>query len=198
MKVLPILLLLAGQFWETKAPADWSEAELNQLLTDSPWAQMMPAPGPGGDAPPVQVMVATAAPIEKAQAEWDRRFTKKKPAPGPNLMKEEYLTWLEDNRATQIVLAIATPNKNNAFGDDREMRSMQDESVMIVGRKKYKITGYFPPAPGDPYLRLAFPREVRATDKKVTFDLYVPGVAIPYRSAEFSVKDMMLDGKLEM
>lgn len=32
-------LLLAAEFWETKAPEDWTPEEVEQLLTDSPWSQ---------------------------------------------------------------------------------------------------------------------------------------------------------------
>jgi hypothetical protein len=60
------------------------------------------------------------------------------------------------------------------------------------------MTGHFPPTAGDRFLRLAFPREVQATDKTVVFDLYLPGVPNPYREAEFQVKDMLVNGKLEM
>jgi hypothetical protein len=60
------------------------------------------------------------------------------------------------------------------------------------------MTGHFPPSAGDPYLRIAFPREVTANDKSVNFELYVPGVGIPFRSVEFRVKDMTVKGKLEI
>jgi hypothetical protein len=194
MKHLAFLLLFSAQFWETKPPADWSEAELNKLLTDSPWAQMVAAPG-SSSATPVQVFIATANPIEQAELEWDRRHTKKKSE--PDTMKEEYRAWLKENRAGQIILAIAVRNVN-AFSEGQESKTMENESVMVIGRKKYKMTGYFPPSAGDPYLRLAFPREVKPSDKRVTFDLYIPGIGIGYRSAEFSVKDMIVNGKLEM
>jgi len=69
---------------------------------------------------------------------------------------------------------------------------------MRIGKKKFKMTGHFPPSPRDPYLRLAFPREAQATDKSVVFDLYLPGVPIPYREVEFKVKDLLVNGKLEM
>jgi hypothetical protein len=69
---------------------------------------------------------------------------------------------------------------------------------MRVGRKRFKMSGYFPPSPGDPYLRLAFPREVTSSDKILTFDLYLPGVPIPFRKAEFTLKDMLWKGKLEL
>ena len=51
---------------------------------------------------------------------------------------------------------------------------------------------------GMPYLRLAFPRQVELNDKKLYFDLYIPGVPSPFRSAEFTLKDMVVAGKLEL
>ncbi len=75
---------------------------------------------------------------------------------------------------------------------------MEEDSVMHVGRKKIKMTGHFPPTATDPYLRLAFPRQVSPTDKSVSFELYLPGVPNPFREAEFKVKDMVVNGKLEM
>ncbi len=192
MKHLAVLLWLAAPFWETTAPADWSETQLKSFLTDSPWAQLVEG---RGAAPTIQVLDATAGPIVQAEAEWDRRFTKKKTE--PDLMKEEYFAWLQDNRDKQIVLAISA-GKSAQLSDENEIRKMEEQSVMQVGRKKYKMTGHFPPSEGDPYLRIAFPREVTAGDKTVTFELYVPGVGIPFRSVEFTVKDMIVKGKLEI
>ena len=194
MKYLALLFWLAAPFWETAAPADWSDSQLKGLLTDSPWAQLVGATG-SSSARAIQVLVATAGPIEQGELEWDRRFTKKKAE--PDLMKEEYRVWLQDNRATHIVLAISAA-KNDQLSDESEIRRMEEQSVMIVGRKKYKMTGHFPPSAGDPYLRIAFPREVTAADKSVNFELYVPGVGIPFRSVEFRVKDMTVKGKLEI
>lgn len=190
-----VLLLFAGPFWESKAPEKWSDPELQALLADSPWAQMAAAPG-NSIAPPVQVYLATAGPIEKAERERDRRAALKKP-PADDPLAADYREWLEENRGKQIVLAAAIA-KNDGLDDEGEIRRMENECVMRVGKKKYKITGHFPPSPGDPYLRLVFPREVQATDKSVVFELYLPGVPIPYREAEFRVKDMLVDGKLEM
>jgi hypothetical protein len=39
---------------------------------------------------------------------------------------------------------------------------------------------------------------VTAADKSVIFELYLPGVPIPYRSAEFKLRDMVMNGKLEI
>ena len=35
----PLLARPAIEFWETRAPKDWTEDERKQLLTDSPWAR---------------------------------------------------------------------------------------------------------------------------------------------------------------
>ena len=50
----------------------------------------------------------------------------------------------------------------------------------------------------DPVLRLIFDREVKPSDKTVTFRMYLPGLNFPEREVEFRVKDLMFQGKLEM
>ena len=197
--LLLTLAFFAAPFWETKAPADWDDSELQRMLTDSPWAQMVTAPDQG-DAPVVQIYLATAAPMEAGEHERDLRAKRRRPpgAPAPeDQLGEEYRAWLGDNRGTQIVLSVRIAN-NAAFFDEQETHRMEEESVMRVGRKKFKMTGHFPPTASDPYLRLAFPRRVESSDKTVLFDLYLPGVAMPFREAEFTVKNMIVKGKLEM
>lgn len=195
MKWAAVLFLFAAPFWESKAPEQWSDDQLRALLTDSPWAQMAMAPG-SSVAVPVQVYLATAATMDQAERESERRASKLHP-PADDPLVADYRGWLEENRAKQIVLAIGV-TKNDVLSDEGEIRRMENECVMRVGKKKFKMTGHFPPSPGDRFLRLAFPREVRAADKSVVFELYLPGVPIPYREAEFKVKDMLVDGKLEM
>jgi hypothetical protein len=192
-------LLLAGDFWSDKSPEKWSDQELIKLMTDSPWAQMVPAPG-GLNAPGMQLYLATAAPLDLAEHERERRYRLRHPKTtdeAGDILVQEYRTWLAENHTTQIVVAIGV-GQAGAFANEQETRRMEQESVMRVGRKKYKMTGHFPPSAGDPYLRLAFPREVTAKDKAVTFELYVPGVSMGGRSVEFTIKDMILKGKLEM
>jgi hypothetical protein len=197
MKWFAVLFLFAAPFWEAKTPTDWTERELQLLLTDSPWAQMMDAPGKAGSNP-VQIFLATAAPIEQAEHQWDLRFKKKRPGDAPpDTMNEEYRAWLAENRARQIVVAVAV-NLPQALSNEQEIHRMEEECVMRVGRKKFKMSGHFPPSPADPYLRLAFPREVKASDKTVIFEMYLPGVPIPFRQAEFQVKDMLLKGELQI
>ncbi|HVO99685.1 MAG TPA: hypothetical protein VMT15_16550 [Bryobacteraceae bacterium] len=199
MKLAAILFLLSASIWETKAPADWTDDELVRLFTDSPWAQMVEAPGTKeshGEA--VQMYLASAAPMQEAEKERERRYLRK--ANGPvqeDPMAAEERIWMEDNRAEQIVIAIRI-QRAQEFDDSREVRRMEDECVMRVGRRKSKMAGHFPPTAHDPYLRIAFPRQMTESDKSVTFELYVPGARPPFRSAEFRLKDMMWKGKLEL
>jgi hypothetical protein len=201
---LLLLTLLAGPFWESKAPGAWTDEELLQLLTDSPWAQAMGVSVPSQGAPVLQVYIATAGPIDVAERERDLRAKRRAPAqrqpenpPDGDSLAAEYRVWLEENHSTQIVLAVRMEN-NRGFSDEKETRRMEEDSVMRVGRKRFKMTGHFPPSTGDPYLRLAFPRQVTLADKAVSFDLYLPGVAIPFRTVDFKVKDMIVRGRLEI
>jgi hypothetical protein len=193
--------LYAAPFWQTKPPAQWDDRELLEMLTDSPWAQMAQGPGKVSPAAPVLIFFATAAPMKIAERERDRRAQLKLPlakrSSEPDPLVEEYRAWLEENRAGQIVVAVLIPN-TAAFSDQREVRKMEDESTLQVGRRKLKMTGHFPPSAGDPYLRLAFPRQVALSDKSIVLDLYLPGIPSPYRQAQFTVKDMVVDGKLEL
>lgn len=190
-----MFFFLAQPFWETKPPEQWTGVEIETMRHFSPWAQ------PAGPLPEVVVYLATAAPIEQAEAELRLRL-KKNPRPMDQL-DADIVEYLRDNRERNFVLAIAYPPTRPAafiagLGDARENKKMEEESVMVIGRKTYKIVGHFPPTPSDPVLRLIFPREVRTSDKSVLFRLYLPGINFPEREAEFRVKDLMYQGKLEM
>src|SRR5579862_7979503 len=119
--LFPFLLLAAAPFWEAKAPADWSDPELQALLSDSPWAQVVSGPGTAG--PAVQVFLATASPMEQAERERERRAklrAKPRATPEPeDSTAAEYRDWLEQNRASHIVVAVRIP-ATNAFSDERE------------------------------------------------------------------------------
>jgi hypothetical protein len=189
------LFLFADPYWVSKPPAQWSDAELLALLSNSPWAEPVDSPVP--NAPVIQVFLATAGPLQLAEKEQNRRIEARRKPGTPAAENTEYQLWMDDNRATQIVLAVRIQN-NKGFLDEREVRRMEEESIMRAGKKKIKLTGSFPPSDSDPYLRLAFPRQVELGDKSLMFDLYLPGVPAPYRNVEFKLKDMVSNGKLEL
>src|SRR5271155_3442078 len=101
MTLLAMLLFLCASFWETKAPADWTDGELIQLFTDSPWARMVEPSVKDSHGSPVQVYLASAATMQAAEKEKVRRYIRKGNAPAvESPMDTEYRLWLEDNLAT--------------------------------------------------------------------------------------------------
>ena len=110
----------------------------------------------------VTVYFATAAPEEMAEAELRLRMSKnasRLPEADP-----DYMDYVRENRERQFVLAITYPTLAG-LGDARESKRMEEESVMLIGRKSFKFVGHFPPTPMDPVLRLIFNREVKPSDK---------------------------------
>ena len=187
MHIFVALLLFFGPpFWEAKQPSQWSDAEISQILTSSPWTQT------ATPEPLVKLFLATARPIEDAEAELRLRGSKDYAEPDP-----EFAEYVSRNRDSQVVLAIDYRKVRPDWPEGSE-RQMQDESMMLVGRRKHRMTGYFPPTPADPVLRISFPRDVTLSDRRVLFRLYLPGITFPERDVEFNVKDLVYRGKLEM
>jgi hypothetical protein len=187
--LLPLLFFLAQPFWEAKPPERWTDSEIETVRHYSPWAQ------PVSPDPIVVAYFATATPIEMAEAELRLRL--KKNASRILEPDADYAEYLRENRERQFVLAIAYPTLKG-LGNAEENKRMEEESVMIIGRRTFKFAGHFPPTPSDPVLRLIFNREVKPSDKAVTFRLYLPGLNFPEREVEFRVKELMFQNKLEM
>ncbi len=173
------LALLAAPFWESKPPRDWTDAQLHELLTDSPWAQQVDKG--------VSVFLATARPVREAEQEWMRRKKVQDP---------DYAEFLEQDQGKSIVLAVAYPNPKS-LANAAEAQRMEDESVLKIGKQKLKPTGHFPPTPTDPYLRLVYPRDVSGA-KSLVFELYLPGIGLSYQTVEFRLKDLLYKGSPEM
>ena len=184
--IAALFFFLAQPFWEAKPPERWTPKEIEEMRQDSPWAQSV------GPDPKIVIYLATATPIEEAEAE--ARVRAKNPLDEPD---PDYLDYLRENRHTRLVVAVPYAKKG-ALAKPEEVHRMEEESVMLVGQKKYKMVGHFPPTNTDPVLRLVFPREVEASDKTVVFRLYLPGVEFPDREAEFQTKELMYHGKLAM
>lgn len=183
------MLAAAVPFWDVKPPTEWSIEEVRTMLTNSPWAQMVDA-GANNPAPPVQVYIATAQPIQLAE-DSVRAATKAK-EDDPSWV--EYRDYLVENSSKYVVIAIEVL-KAEAFLDNAETTRMEKESELRIGKRKYKVTGHFPPSASDPHARLVFPRDVRPGDRSLAFDLYIPGAGSPYRRAEFPLKEMTYHGQ---
>jgi hypothetical protein len=184
--LMALLFFLSQPFWEAKPPERWTDEEIDTVRHASPWVQT------AGRDPEILVYLATAAPIEEAEGEL--RLRAKNPLAEPD---PDYADFLRLNREKVLVLAIPW-GQAPRFGTEAERKRMEEESVMLAGRRTSQLVGHFPPNRSDPVLRLVFPREVRPTDKSVLFRLYLPGISFPEREVEFRTKDLMYHGKLEM
>lgn len=186
----PLLFFLGQPFWEAKPPEKWTDAEIAFIRNTSPWAQQT-----GNPPQMVTVYLATAAPIEQAETELRLRLKKNPRAPAEP--DPDYADYLREHRDSAFVLGITYPTLAG-LGHADETKQLEEETVMLIGRKEYKILGHFPPTPSDPVLRLIFPRMVKPSDKTVMFKLYLAGLKFPEREIEFRVKDLVYQGKLEM
>lgn len=198
--ILLALVMVAAPFWEAKQPEKWTDEELTEVLTASPWVKVATA----GNMPGVGVYLATAKPMRLAEAELERlarakalreNVNSKEPEFDP--AAQEYAEWLAENGTDQIILAVNVGYRKE-YGDERELERLEKESVMVLGRKKVQMTGYFPPSAGDPVLRVAFPRQVSRSDRDVRFELYLPGVAGGFRAVEFRVEELVFGGRPEL
>jgi hypothetical protein len=194
--LLYLLLFAANPFWLNKEPKDWSEEELIEFFSNSPWAQPAEAVGSTGGRSSVTAFLATAKPMQAAELELRRRRLNRAVVNGPDPNWDEYREFLERDSGKFIVLAVAIPTE--ATRDSAEMATVENESVMKVGKKRYKVSGYFPPSPNDPFTRLIFPRPTLENLKELIFEVYVPGTGIPYRQVIFIKRDMFYRGILEM
>lgn len=191
-----LLWLAAAPFWQEKVPAEWSDIQIAQFLNDSPWAHAAKGAGKVQGAP-VQTYLASSKFVEQAEMEHNRRVALRRKQSAESPLAEEYRFWYEDNRAGQVILAVrvGTPV---AFSEEGEIRRMQEESAMVSGHVKVKMSSYFPPSASDPYVRMAFPRiGIQESEKVLGFELYLPGIPTPFRTVEYVLSDLVAGGKAD-
>jgi hypothetical protein len=195
--IILLFALLASPrpFWESKPAHDWTDLEISTMLHDSPWARPAVAQGIVSN-PGIQTYLSSALPIQEAEAEVRRRRQIRNRPTGP-VETDEYLEFLKLQKGDSIVLTVNFPDPIQ-LSNAAEATRMEEECFLKIGRKKYKMTGHFPPTPDDPYLRLVFPRVIGPKDKILEFDLYLPGAPDPYRVAEYVIKELIYKGKLQI
>jgi hypothetical protein len=193
-----VFFLFANSFWLDKPVKEWTDIEISQFFADSPWAQTVSGPARGVAAPSITVYIASAPLALEAEKEHTRRIKLRRKTTGvEDPLAEEYRIWMEDNLPTQIVLAVRMYT-NKGLEDGGEIKRMENSSTMQVGKKRVGMSGYFPPAENDPYLRFAFPRQDVSGEKNISFSIYVPGLPVPFREILFPVKDLTVNGKPQL
>jgi hypothetical protein len=173
-------------FWETKEPAKWTDTEIETLMSQSPWGSSTSLGG-------AIAFVASAKPLRDAEQEiWKRRELRGE----VKADEEDYHTYITQNPGKHIVLAVRMP-LTLALSNAKEMKTMEKECFVRVGKQKVRAIGHFPPTPSDPYLRLLFPRVPIADMKMLSFGLYLPGVHKPFQDVDLPVKELVYRGQPE-
>jgi len=172
------------RFWESRPPEEWTRAEVERLLSDSPWAQ----------SSDIRVYIASAEPVRRAEMLWKDWLKADPGAEARVVAEDDYEDFLRQHPGEHIIVGVALPN---ALGtpDPREVAEMEKKSRIKLDKRKYAMLAFFPPTPGDPVLRMVFPRKFTGDEKKLTLELYLPVIRLPYRNFEFPVSALEWKGK---
>jgi hypothetical protein len=199
MVALLLAALFLAPFWEERPPAEWTDPELQLFLRSSPWAVIDKARvGDEGNSPDpgVRMFLAAASPMRAAEAEWRKR-NPPDASDAEDQYAGEFFDFIDANPGKYIALAVEVL-RPQLLENKREVAEMEKRCVLKVGTRKHKLVGHFLPSPADRYLRLIFPRDVNAQDERLEFELYLPGVPLPYREVTFELKRLLYKGIPEL
>ena len=211
--VLTSAVLFAADFWDTKPFPTWSDKELQQITSDSPWARKVIPPPPergngggddrggggggrgggrgGGGRGPQQlaviVMWRSALPMKEALVRGQVGANGK--------VSAESQALLDRAETGYIVTAGGLPAAFQRGGD-----AMKAESFLKPGNNKAPIAAEeaIVQAIGNQLMLVfAFPKTAPITleDKEVEFVTKISGVEI---KKKFNLKDLVYKGKLEL
>ena len=212
LAAVPALCSPAGEFWNDKKPEDWSDAEIQELLTRSPWAKegaVSVFGGSGGSLLNRNGAMNRSGNMSSSGRQ--RATTQTTQGDAPDLRYKAIVRWqsalpirealkdkatagVADNYIIAVVgdLAMADPDADEA---QRESRL----DMMKQYTKLEKHGGAIPLANIEPVKKLGtlfyFARTEPIKDGQVTFTTKVGPVEVKCR---FTVKDMMYRGKLEL
>jgi len=209
----PVVGSPANEFWNEKKPEDWTEAEVQEMLTKSPWAKEGAVSVFGGTGGSLlnrngamnRSGVATNSGRQRTNTTQTtsgdapdlryRAFVRWESAlPIREALKNKSTTGLADYYIIAVVgdLAMADPDADEA---QRESRLDMMKQYTKLDRRG----GAIPLANVEPVKKVGtlfyFPRAEPIKDGQVTFTTKMGPVEVKCR---FTVKDMMYRGKLEL
>ena len=212
MWVLGAAGLAAASFWETKPFTDWSAAEVEQMLTDSPWAKKMSV------VVPIPPRAADTNAIAGRGGRSDDGLGRGFPVPAPQL--KLVISWRSALPVRQALMRL--PNGATNAGVDQVPLAERPPYYMITlsgvpsryaratasaGTTTFLRRGRKPPIPleqggmqeGGATLTLvfAFPRTdpITLDDKEVEFVTTIGTLEI---KKKFTLKDLVFNGELEL
>jgi len=212
--VLSAACLMAASFWQ-KPYAEWSDKEVNKMLNDSPWAKstsiemsfpgsdVAPLPGGGGNGPQgggggftppsleIQAIIESALPVRQALVR--RKF-------GAEAGKSEDARKIlnEEPKSYEIVLSgplgmFVMGPPDQVSKNLTEVTSLSSAKSGAIKPEKIEVS-----KPGRTMeVLFVFPRTMPFTveDQEVEFATKLGKSNLRYK---FRLKDMVVNGKLEM
>jgi hypothetical protein len=213
LAAVPALSSPAGEFWNDKKPEEWTDTEIQELLTKSPWAKegaVSVFGGAGGSllnrngamnrsgnvsstgrqrTSTTQTQSGDAPDLRyKAIVRWQSAL------PIREALKQKSMPGVEDSYIIAVVgdLALADPE-----ADEAQRASRLD--MMKQSTKLDRRGGSLPLTNIETVKNLGtlfyFPRSEPIKDGQVTFDTKMGPIEVKCR---FTVKEMMYRGKLEL
>jgi hypothetical protein len=173
-----------ADFWETKPFTMWSDAELQQMFTDSPWARKITVPEP---APPVQAIISwrSALPMKQGLVRSQIGTAGTVSAEAKALLDRKELAYVVSVDGLEARLAGSTANIR------------VDTSIKIGSKAPIPPQeGVAQPAGENLSLAFVFPRSpISLQDGEVEFVTKVGRYEI---RRKFTLKEMVFHGQLEL
>ena len=184
-------VLGAADFWETKPFTMWSDQELQQITTDSPWAKKIviaaAAAGRAGGAADTPVVISwrSALPMKQALARMQLGLN--------GAVTPQVRALLDQKEAGYVVSVDGLPAR--LAGSTANIRA--DTSIKVGDKTRVgPDEALAQPSGNNLILGFVFPRApIASEDKTVEFVTRVGAFEI---KGVFNLKDMVFHGRLEM
>jgi hypothetical protein len=213
LAAVPALCSPAGEFWNDKKPEDWTEEEIQELLTRSPWAKegaVSVFGGAGGSLLNRNGAMNRSGNMSSTGRQ-RTNTTQTTQGDSPDLRYRAFVRWQSALPIREALKEKSIPGVSDSYiiavvGDlamgDPEADEAQRESRLDMMKQYTKLDrrgGPLPLTNIQPVQKLGtlfyFPRAEPIKDGQVTFSTKMGPVEV---KCKFTVKDMMYRGKLEL
>jgi hypothetical protein len=208
----------AKDFWTDKKPADWTDSEVQEMLTKSPWAKdasifdtaahkgASTAPRAGGMYRRGTDPAITRNPLPAAgsSGSWSATVLWESALPVREALKTPNLAGVDENYIIAVVGDIpgaGVPSDDDEPAERQNKIDILKETTRIERKtdplelQRVKIAPKTPLSPAGTlfYFSRVFP--ITAEDKQVTFITKVGPLEV---KCKFTLRDMMYQGRLEL
>jgi hypothetical protein len=213
LAAVPALSSPAGEFWNEKKPADWTDQEIEEMLTRSPWSKegaVSVFGGAGGSLLNRNGAMSRSGNMSNTGRQ-RTSTTQTQSGDAPDLRYKAIVRWQSALPVRDALKDRSTPGFADSYiiavvGDlalaDPDADEAQRESRLDMMKQYTKLErhgGPIPLANIETVKKLGtlfyFPRAEPIKDGQVTFTTKMGPVEV---KCKFAVKDMMYHGKLEL